>query len=161
VSKHELMQRIADEMRAYGRANDEVDEIATESIGVNRTDGRCIDLLEERGPQTAGALAKLTGLTTGAITTAVDRLERVGLARRVADEHDRRKVMVELTPKALAMCHATYGPLAERGFAIMERYTVAELDVILDFLQRGRALVEERANELRAVMPPSGAPGAP
>jgi DNA-binding MarR family transcriptional regulator len=148
-AKHELIQRIFEELRGYQRANDVIDELTTERAGVNRTDGRCIDILEERGPMTAGTLAVQTGLTTGAITAAVDRLERVGLAQRVADARDRRKVMVGLTDKARGMCEAIYGPITSRGLAIMQRYTIPELEVILDFLERARRLLETRGDQVR------------
>lgn len=108
---------------------------------------------------TAGSLAKLTGLTTGAITAVIDRLERAGLARRVPDEDDRRKVVVELTDKTHAICAAVYLPLANRGLEMMQRYTVSELAVILDFLQRSRAVSEAHAEAVRRRTdpPPSSA----
>jgi DNA-binding MarR family transcriptional regulator len=155
ASKHELMQEIGDEIRAYQRACDVIDEVTTERAGVNRTDGRCLDILEEQGPMTAGQLATLTGLTTGAITAVIDRLEHAGLARRVADEHDRRKVVVVLTEKTHAICRAIYQPLAHRGFELMTAYTVTELEVILDFLRQSRVLTEEHADRHRAQ--PAGA----
>src|SRR5262245_48700584 len=130
ATKEELIGNIVEAIRAYQRSNDTVDEIATDRFGLNRTDGRCVDILEESGPMTAGSLATLTGLTTGAITAAIDRLERAGLARRVRDAGDRRKVMVDLTEEARAICASFYGPLAARGARMMTRYSVAELGVI-------------------------------
>ena len=50
ATKQELIHRITEEIRAYQRANDTIDELATARLGVNRTDGRCVDILEERGP---------------------------------------------------------------------------------------------------------------
>ena len=150
VTKQELIRRITEEIRAYQRANDTIDELATARLGVNRTDGRCVDILEESGPMTAGVLAKLTGLTTGAITAALDRLERTGLARRVPDPHDRRKVLVELTELGQASCADIYGPLVARGLEEMKRYSLTELEVILDFLERCHALAVDHAERVRA-----------
>jgi DNA-binding MarR family transcriptional regulator len=153
ATKQELIQRITDEIRAYQRANDTIDELATTRLGLNRTDGRCVDILEESGPMTAGLLAKLTGLTTGAITAALDRLEKTGLARRVPDPHDRRKVLVELTELGRASCAAIYGPLVARGLKEMNRYSVTELEVILDFLERCHSLAVDHAERVRAEDP--------
>src|SRR5260370_4757362 len=62
-----------------------------ERLGIGPTDHKCLDLLRERGPMTGSELAALTGLTTGAITGVVARLERAGFLSREPDTHDRRK----------------------------------------------------------------------
>ena len=69
-------------------------------LGLNPTDVRCVDLLDQHGTMTAGALAELAGLSTGAVTFLLDRLERAGFVRRVRDLEDRRRVLVELVPLA-------------------------------------------------------------
>ena len=69
-----------------------------ERMGLSATDEKCIDLaMRAEGPLTAGRLAELSGLSTGAVTGVIDRLERAGFVRRVRDPHDRRKVLVEVT----------------------------------------------------------------
>src|SRR3989442_533475 len=62
------------------------------------TDLQVMDVLESTGPSTAGQLADLTGLTTGAITGMLNRLEEAGLVRRERDESDARRVIVRLAP---------------------------------------------------------------
>src|SRR3970040_1730273 len=93
----ELIAGVGQAMREYQRANDAFDEALTVRMGLNRTDGRCIALLQERRRMTAGELAEAVGLTTGAVTAVVDRLEKAGWARRVRDDADRRRVLVEPT----------------------------------------------------------------
>jgi DNA-binding MarR family transcriptional regulator len=98
----------------------------------------------------AGDLAEASRLTTGAITAVIDRLERAGLARRVPDPTDRRRVLVELTPKAYAESRelmvepmrALYTPMAER-------YSEAQLRLIIEFTRAGRELQERHAEWLR------------
>jgi len=68
--------------RAFQRAVDEMDTAAVDYLGINRSDGNCLDVLQERGPLSAGELAVATGLSPGAITTLVDRLEKDGYVRR-------------------------------------------------------------------------------
>src|SRR5262245_31160826 len=72
-------------------------QAVAQRLGINSTDLECLDYIV-RGPVTAGALAEATGLTTGAITGVIDRLERAGFAKREADANDRRKVLVRITP---------------------------------------------------------------
>jgi DNA-binding MarR family transcriptional regulator len=85
--------------RAYQTANDNFDQAIADRLGMNRTDMRCVDLIDQAGGMTAGELAKAAGLTSGAVTAVVDRLEKAGMARRVADPSDRRRVRIEVTPK--------------------------------------------------------------
>src|SRR5262245_54483749 len=73
-------------------------QAVAEHLGVNSTDLECLDFVVLRGALTAGELATLTGLTTGAITGVIDRLERAGFARRERDPKDRRKVLVRALP---------------------------------------------------------------
>src|SRR5260370_31519358 len=67
-------------------------------IGVNATDMQCLNILDYEGPVPAGRLAELTGLTTGAITVAIDRLEKAGYVQRVRHPHDRRRVVIHQIP---------------------------------------------------------------
>src|ERR1700752_63634 len=128
MSRDRLMQELGDVVRANQRATDAVDQAMCRLLGVNRTDGTCLDILEERGcPVAAGELARELHLTTGAITTVIDRLERAGLARRVPDPGDRRRVLVEATERTHELTHELFGPMLERFAPIMERYSDADL----------------------------------
>ncbi|MHB1599763.1 MAG: MarR family transcriptional regulator, partial [Acidimicrobiales bacterium] len=94
-----LMRELRDALRAFLRAVDVFDEAVSERLGINRTDLRCLDLLEQHRPMTAGALAEASGITTGAMTFVLDRLEGAGFVRRQRDEGDRRRVLVDLEPE--------------------------------------------------------------
>src|SRR4051794_1476360 len=96
--KRPVFEELLDEVRRSQLATDRFDQAVADALGVNRTDMRCLDVLEREGPVTAGRLAGSTGLTSGAITTVIDRLERGGFARRLRDPGDRRRVLVELAP---------------------------------------------------------------
>ena len=147
--RHQLLADLLDEIRRGQRATELVDEAACRLMGVNRTDGRCIDILEQRGRLTAGQLADEARLTSGAITAVIDRLERAGYARRVSDPNDRRRVLVEPTEKAYAVAEELMGRLGERGFAKTAGYTDEQLELLLDFTRFGRELQEEHADWLR------------
>lgn len=99
---------------------------------------------------TAGRLAELMRLSPPATTTVVDRLEKVGYARRVRDPDDRRRVMVESTPLAQRRAMAIYGVFQEISRDVFSRYTVAEGEVIRRFLADSLRITEEQLDALRA-----------
>ena len=151
------MHALGEEIRAGQRATDAVDDLAAELLGVNRTDSRCIDILEQHGRMTAGHLALLSGLSTGAVTAVIDRLERAGYAQRVPDPSDRRHVLVELTELARERIWELMGrPLREATVPVMERYSDQELELLLEFQRAGREIQERHAEWLRTRKPGSG-----
>ena len=77
-------------------ASDKMDDAFSRITGINLTDGRCLDLLDVHDGLTAGELAEAASLSPGAVTTVLDRLERMALITRTRDEADRRRVLVEL-----------------------------------------------------------------
>jgi DNA-binding MarR family transcriptional regulator len=151
------MRRLGEEIRAAQRATDAVDDLAAELLGVNRTDSRCIDILEQHGRMTAGHLALLSGLSTGAVTAVIDRLERAGYAQRVPDPSDRRHVLVELTELARERVWELMGrPLREASVPVMQRYSDQELELLIEFQRTGREIQEKHAEWLRTRRPRSG-----
>ena len=149
--RQQLYAELGDEVRANQRATDLIDELLADMLGINRTDARCMDILDQHGSMSAGDLAEASRLTTGAVTAVIDRLERAGLAQRVPDPADRRRVSVEPTEKAFKLAtelmvepmRALYTPMAEH-------YSDDDLRLILDFTRRGRELQERHAEWLRA-----------
>jgi DNA-binding MarR family transcriptional regulator len=105
-------------------------------LRMNSTDLECLDHIL-RGPVTAGRLAQLTGLTTGAITGVIDRLERIGLARRESDPDDRRKTMVRALPAVLERVGPLFQPMERAAMAVLSKYSDDELALILNFLTSG------------------------
>ncbi len=83
--RERVMQALGEAVRAYQNALDKADDAVAEILGINRTDARAGDIVDQHGRITAGQLAVEAGLTTGAVTAVVDRLERTGLIRRVRD----------------------------------------------------------------------------
>jgi DNA-binding MarR family transcriptional regulator len=111
---------------------------AAERLGLNTTDLECLGYLAD-GPVSAGTLATSTGLTTGAITGVIDRLERAGFATREADPNDRRKVLVRATAEAATRAAPIFGPIAAATAKILAAYSDAELALLLGFLDKNRA----------------------
>jgi DNA-binding MarR family transcriptional regulator len=146
--KRSVFAELIDEIRRSQNATDRFDSAVAEALGVNRTDMRCLDVLEREGPVPAGRLAEATGLTSGAITSVLDRLERAGYARRVSDPSDRRRVLVELAPAAHERASGFYAEHLEQSQRLYQRYTHHQLELLLEFVRSGRQFNERRAAEL-------------
>ncbi|TDP94949.1 MarR family winged helix-turn-helix transcriptional regulator [Labedaea rhizosphaerae] len=107
-------------------------------LGLSAVERKCIDLLKQLGPVTAGAIGERTGLTTGAVTRLIDRLGKAGYVERVPDPDDRRKVVVRLLPNERmdALMASAFIPFGEDLAKVMANYTEAETRVILDWVHR-------------------------
>jgi DNA-binding MarR family transcriptional regulator len=109
---------------------------ATEDVGVNPRDFGALCLLLLHGPAPAGRLAELTGLTTGAVTGVVDRLEEGGFVRRQVDPADRRKVIVVPDPGRVDRDLFPHFPSLKRAATqqFYDDFSIAELELISEFL---------------------------
>lgn len=150
-SREDLVRQVGEAIRTHQNAVDQLDEAAVAYLGINRTDARCLDILGFAGRMTAGDLAGRSGLSTGAITTVLDRLEGKGYVRRIRDEVDRRKVLVEITEEGEARTWDVYRRVVESGRELLSRYTDEELVMIRDFMILGRDFLTGYAAEVRSM----------
>jgi DNA-binding MarR family transcriptional regulator len=132
-------------------------EAVARRVGIDPTALECLGAIAGRDDMTAGALAAAMGLTTGAVTGVVDRLEKAGLARRVRDGGDRRKVFVRATPKALGRAAACYASLGRAVDALAAAYTDAEIALIAGYFARSRDLMLAEIAKLNARREPAPA----
>jgi DNA-binding MarR family transcriptional regulator len=121
-------------------------------VGISSSDLECLDFLNIEGRVTAGRLAELTGLTTGAITGVVDRLEKAGLVRRERDEEDRRKVFIAIVPENVAKVGRFYEHLQRGMQELWETYSDAELKLMLRFMTQGYETMLAATEELKAMV---------
>ena len=147
-NKRRVFEELIDEVQRSQLATDRFDQAVADAAGLNRTDMRCLDVLGREGPVTAGRLAEATGLTSGAMTTALDRLERAGLAQRTRDAVDRRRVLVEITPLAQREAGRFYGEHIAHSERLYKRYDEQQLELLLEFVREGRELNEAQAAQL-------------
>ncbi len=107
-------------------------------LGLTAVERKCLDVLARIGPVTAGGIAEHTGLTSGAVTGLIDRLNHAGYVDRAGDPADRRRVLVSLRPNTRMdqVRPAVFGPLGQDMAAVTSRYTQDELLVIADFMRR-------------------------
>jgi DNA-binding MarR family transcriptional regulator len=131
-------------------------QVVAGRLGMNSADLECLDHIS-RGPVTAGRLAELTRLTTGAITGVIDRLERAGLARRERDANDRRKIRV----KALPAVSERVAPMERAAMVVLSKHRDDELALFLDFLITARDAALTAMSQLRALSEPRSTPKLP
>jgi len=124
-------------------------EAVAERLGITLTELKCSSLLDLHGSMTAGALAELTGLTTGAITGVIDRLEKARLARRVADPADRRRVIVETLQTRSGEFDRLYSGLGMAMGVLMSELDPKQLAVVRSFIARANQILLDEAKQLR------------
>jgi DNA-binding MarR family transcriptional regulator len=158
--------RLLDELMLEGRRNGSLGALhsraAAPLAGLNATDWECLDVLDWVGPITAGELARRVGITSGAVTGAIDRLEALGLVDRGADPNDRRKVIVRLSDYDAIGALAEYRLLTE-SFAqlgaevagVNERFDDDQLAAIVEWLRQTNAAIERSIDRMRTAARPA------
>lgn len=119
-------------------------QAVAERLGLNATDLKCLDLARAEKDITAGRIAELTGLTTAAVTSVIDRLETSGIVRRERDLNDRRKVFVRPIPERWAEIGKMFEPLDRAMRQLYADYSVADLTLLRDFaIEADKVMVAE------------------
>jgi DNA-binding MarR family transcriptional regulator len=124
-------------------------QVVAESLGLNPTDLKCLDLARSEADVTAGRIAGVTGLTTAAVTSVLDRLEKAGLVQRVRDARDRRKVLVRLLPERAAEVGRLFESLDRAMRRLYAKYSTADLALILEFAARLEEVMQAETRKLR------------
>lgn len=141
--RHLVFRAYLDAVGLHGMAG-------AEAAGLHATEWYALSLISLEGPLTSGALATGTGLTTGATTRLIDRLERAGYVRRTADLEDRRKVRVEVVPEALARIDEVVAPARARIAEVLSRFTPDQQQVLFDYFAQAAPAYRAATEELRA-----------
>jgi DNA-binding MarR family transcriptional regulator len=147
--KSEQIGELIREFRISGNLDDAFDNLAAQRLGVNETDLHCLNIIENAGGVTAGELAVESGLTTGAVTGVIDRLERKGFARRVSDPADRRRVKVEVTKAFYARADRIWGPVAAEWASSLGRFSGEQLETFNQILRATNEITRGHLDRLR------------
>jgi DNA-binding MarR family transcriptional regulator len=142
-----LRRRVGLSLRALGSDLDALDEAVAARFGLHRTDLRCLEIVARGGPLSTGALAERAGLSTSAVTSAIDRVERSGDLRRISDPADRRRVLVEVTELGRQRGRAAFSGLQEGTDQLLRRYSPGELRLLGEFVEEVRAVIAGQAAE--------------
>jgi len=149
--REETIQAIIEKRREMSTETIMFHQNVADVLGLHITDHKCLDLIRQYGAMPAGRLAELTGLTTGAVTGIIDRLEKVGYVRRTNDPKDRRRTIIELVrnKKWERKIEAIFIPFHERMRKLLSSYSDSELAFLLDVLTKSIELTREESKKLR------------
>lgn len=158
-----LMQELEEAMRRSSAQGVLYGQTVANVAGISGSDLECLDFLNLEGRVTAGRLAEVTGLTTGAITGVVDRLEKAGFVRRERDAADRRKVFIVTVPESIAQVGRYYVPMQQAMQKLWSTYSEAELQLLLRFATEGYKSVLGATEALKGLIdaPKEKAPRKP
>jgi DNA-binding MarR family transcriptional regulator len=155
VRRDPLIVQVGMALREYHRAMEKFDQRVADRLGLNRTDLRCLDLILTRGATSPSRLAAAAALTTGGVTTAIDRLERAGYVARSRGGADRRRVVIEPTEHARVAVGEIYRPFVEESDLSMNDLDEPTLSSLISFLMSVTDIQYHHADLLEH------APGAP
>jgi DNA-binding MarR family transcriptional regulator len=147
-----LMEELEHAMRRSSAQGTMFGQTVANRVGLSNSDMDCLDFVILEGRVTAGRLAEVTGLTTGAITGVVDRLEQAGLVRRERDDNDRRKVFIVPVSESVAKIGKFYEHLQRAMLKVWDAYSDAELRLLLRFATQGYETMLAATEELKAMI---------
>ncbi len=149
-----LRRQVGESLRGLGSDLDALDDAVATRFGLHRTDLRCLEIVARRGPVSAGALAGQAGLSTSAVTSVIDRVERSGNLRRRSDPGDRRRVLVEVTELGRQRGREAFSGLMHGTDQLLRRYSPVELRLLGGFVEEVRSVVTRQAVEAAAAVSP-------
>ncbi|HEX4814982.1 MAG TPA: MarR family transcriptional regulator [Nonomuraea sp.] len=147
--RKELLRALVEEMPRYISSLVRFQVAVAHQLDMPVTDLHALGALLETGPIGVSGLAKVMGMTTGAVTRLVDRLERDGYVRREPDRDDRRRVIVRVLPERLAGIVRYYEPMDGHWQRKVDRYSEPELRFLLEFLRAEREHTQSQTAQLR------------
>ena len=124
-------------------------QAVAERLGLNGTDLKCLDLARNETSLTPGRLAEVTGLTTAAVTSILDRLEQAGFVQRERDPSDRRKVLIRPLAERAEEVARIFAPLDQALSSLYEQYTIEELAFLNEFALRVGQILQNETVKLR------------
>lgn len=153
MSRQEVIEAINQKFREMSTETIMFHQAVADVLGLHITDHKCLDFIQRFGAMPAGRIAELTGLTTGAVTGIIDRLEQAGYVRRTNDPRDRRKTIVEPTKnrRLERKLEMIFVPLRERMESLLSAYSDAELAFLLDATTKFVNGTHEESRKLRAL----------
>src|SRR5690348_5656132 len=152
--KEDLKRKVIRGAREYGFGSVLFRHVIGERLGVNATDMECLGILLFKGLTSPSELAHYTGLSSGATTAMLDRLEKSGLVRRQPNPHDRRGIRIEIVPEAIKKIAPLFGPARLAQSELLARYAPHELALIADYFKQSMQLWEvERLKLIKATRP--------
>ena len=151
MRREELIEAIGEKFREMSTETSLFHQAVGDKLGLHITDHKCLDFIYRYGAMTAGRLAELSGLTTGAVTGIIDRLEAAGYVRRTDDPKDRRKTIVQPTRnrRLEKKIENIFLPLRESMHKLLSSYSDEQLAFLLDATSEFIKQTHEESIKLR------------
>ena len=126
-------------------------ETVARRLNMSAAESRCLGVLNDLEVATPGQLAQATGLTTGAITGIVDRLEKAGYASREPNPNDRRSLLIRIRqPEKIGqILGPIYGSLSAAMTDMASQYTPEQLEVIGRYLDQTINVLKAETEKLK------------
>ena len=135
--------------RQYSDTSILMHEAIARKAGLSGTDHKFLGLIIQNGEMTAGELSKLTGLTTGAVTGLIDRLENKKLVRRQFDKDDRRKVKIAINQQnTMKLLEPLFKDLQEKTTKLISRFSEDEIQTIENYFIAAIKIMNETKKRL-------------
>ncbi|MPZ07340.1 MAG: MarR family transcriptional regulator [Nitrososphaeraceae archaeon] len=153
MEREEIIQAINDKFTEMSTETILFHQAVADTVGLHITDHQCMHFIHRYGAMPAGRLAELTGLTTGAVTGIIDRLEKAGYVRRTNDPKDRRRIIVEpvRNKKLERKLEMIFVPLHEKMHKLLSSYSDGELALLLEALTKSVQLTREESKRSRSL----------
>jgi DNA-binding MarR family transcriptional regulator len=153
MEREEIIQAINDKFTEMSTETILFHQAVADVVGLHITDHQCMHFIHRYGAMPAGRLAELTGLTTGAVTGIIDRLEKAGYVRRTNDPKDRRRIIVEpvRNKKLERKLEMIFVPLHEKMHKLLSSYSDSELALLLEALTKSVQLTREESKRSRSL----------
>jgi DNA-binding MarR family transcriptional regulator len=149
TTKIDLNKRALIAVRDYGVNLTLFRSAMDEWLGLNATDTECLRLLFLKGIATPSELARQTGLTSGATTAMLDRLEKVGLIERRPNPDDRRGTLIAPTKSGAKKAASWFESARKAQEELISSYSEQELEIISDVFERFTKIWEQEREKLQ------------
>ncbi|GAB3316197.1 MarR family transcriptional regulator [Larkinella ripae] len=147
--ENEVLERIRKLSQQHAYSSIQMHEAVARKAGLSGTDHKYLGFLIQKGPMTAGELSGLTGLTTGAVTGLIDRLEKKKLVKRRFAEEDRRKVFIEpMTATIMALLAPLYQEFRRQSEELIASFSNEESTVIETYFLKSIDIMKATTQQL-------------
>ncbi len=148
-SRAELIARLQADVAETVSDGVALQEALADRLGLTISDLRAITLLMRKGTVSTSELAAAAGLTSGAATRMVDRLEKANWVERFMDARDRRRVLVVMKKTRRGEIGELYAEMSHSWMSALADKSEAELETVLEIFDRMRGVAREQAQALR------------
>lgn len=148
-SDQQQIQTVTEMGRQFSDVTILMHEAIARKAGLSGTDHKYLGILIQNGAMTAGELSRLTGLTTGAVTGLIDRLEKKQLARREFDKDDRRKIIiVPDIQNAMKLVGEPFRELQTKMVSLISSLSEQEREIIEKYMQSAMLIMKDVTKNL-------------